>query len=319
MRRALQLFLGIVFLGGAAYVFVLTTGGSTEFTPRENTMLNGWLTLLSVLGSGFLSHVFGVTTTREATENKINTIALQSSEKILNLSTQLWRLEQFIEESLERASAEPTSAVTLAVLTNRLVSTSYMARILRASNNTLLSDWKGVVSADIKGSIEEQIRGVSDIIDGYAEIDAARAEDVDAVSDEELNEQLEAKLKEIRSRRQQLPAAVAPDLPAPRPAVSIRQFTTEAGPESQNGKLQIRILRSVSNATGSGKLEPRMSASPRVTVRLRSSPMPESEVHTSVGVGTTYDFNIHMKPAIPGGRLKPGVYEFDYAATVASS
>ena len=131
-RNRLVVLVGgfILLLGALGCLWLAVT--MDKPTPRETGLIGVLLAILSILGSWVISHVYSTTRSRESAQEKIDTIAQQSSEKILNLSTQLWRLEQYFKASLERAGDED-SETALATLRNRLDSASYMARMLRSS------------------------------------------------------------------------------------------------------------------------------------------------------------------------------------------
>src|SRR5438045_3866340 len=95
----------ILAIGGAGYCFYLSVT-AVQPTARETALLNLFIAGLTFGGSWVLSHYYAVYSVKEQNERMINTIALQSSEKILNLSGQIWRLEQFLDGSLGAADSE---------------------------------------------------------------------------------------------------------------------------------------------------------------------------------------------------------------------
>lgn len=305
-------FAGLMLLGGAGYSLYLTAT-LTEITARESALLSVLLFILSVLATWFFSHIYGLLVSRASLEEKIDTIAVQSSEKIMNLSTQLWRLEQFASSAVDDAHDEEDGARVALLLENRLFAISHLARSIRSSNNTFLSDWKGVVSPAVKQEIENQAKSQADIINAYAEIDEARA-GRSALTDElAITPRIEAALKRIEEQKAQLPAAVTPDRPATvAPAVAAVQHSENATDRKAEGTIDLHVLRPVYTVTGSGRFIPELAQVMGIWVELISSPDPSIEIAVRAGSGTTFDFNVHLKSMKYGVRLPPGLYQVRY-------
>lgn len=98
------------------------------------------------------------------------------------------------------------------------------------------------------------------------------------------------------------------------PAVSATQRPDQASASRQKGQLVVHLHRSVANATGSGRLVPRMNETPQVWASLRASPEGAPRLQVSGGSGTNFDFNVHFRPIPYGERLPLGDYVFDYTA-----
>jgi hypothetical protein len=102
------------------------------------------------------------------------------------------------------------------------------------------------------------------------------------------------------------------------PAVSVVQRPTSATQEKQEGEIAICVLRPVRNATGSGRLQPRMVAPPRVWATLLSAPEEAPRLYIGSNTGTTFDFNIHFQSTHHGDLLPPGEYLFRYTTECIS-
>ena len=298
MTRKARLFAlavgGAFLLAGAGYCLYVSAT-TTGLLPRETGLLSFILFLLSVLATWLLSHVYASLTNRELIEEKLNTIAVQSSEKILNLSVQIWRVEQFLATALEDVEAEIGGDEGAAkTLKDRVVGAGCLLRSLRSTNNTFLSDWKGIVSPGVKQEIESQVRAQADIINAYEEIDQARAEKLVA-ADDETKHRIDQVLRRIEEQKAQLPVAVAPDrFTSPFPAVATTQHPDTSTPEKADGYLELTVLRPVFTVTGSGKFIPNMGSKPVVYAELESSPPGSPGIQVRAGTGTNFDFNVHL-------------------------
>lgn len=99
------------------------------------------------------------------------------------------------------------------------------------------------------------------------------------------------------------------------PAVSVRQQVSSADVTSNSGTLRISIARPVKNFTGSGRFNPNMASSPNVIARLIECPIDAQDVRVAANTGTTFDFNIHVRPNERGKGLPEGEYLLEYEAS----
>lgn len=99
-----------------------------------------------------------------------------------------------------------------------------------------------------------------------------------------------------------------------RQAVSAEQFIVNASSTYQEGVLFMNIRRPVFVATGTGHLDPIMTAPPNVAVEMREHPPELEDYVISRGAGTTFDFHVHLRSAKRGKNLPAGVYKFLYKA-----
>ena len=314
IRRILLVLVVAAALTGAGYcVYQLVS--EPNLTQRESGLIGFLIAILTFGGSWLIAHVYAVTSSKETGEKMIDTIALQSSEKIVNLSTQLWRLERFFQETIADASMETDPERSVLVFGNRVHSGLHTIRGLRAENNTFLSDWKGVVSAGVREEIATQVGAMSDIIEGYQEIDEARTS-IDG-EDPQNEQRLERAYEMIDRGKKILPATLRGQVggSAPLPGVATGQTITAATERIQEGTLELRILRPLFSVTGSGKLKPPMATPPRIKVKLRQKPPGTGDIRISVGAGTTFDFNVHLKSKEFNVHLPTGSYVFHYVAT----
>lgn len=99
------------------------------------------------------------------------------------------------------------------------------------------------------------------------------------------------------------------------PAVELNQEVESSTDEENVGLLHIEVLRSVNNATGTGKFRPLMKTVPSLSASIESSPYEGNEgILVTYGTGTNSDFNVHLKRE-DGAQLKVGKYVVRYKAT----
>lgn len=115
-------------------------------------------------------------------------------------------------------------------------------------------------------------------------------------------------IREVNARRSSRRAEVAP-------AVRVLQETLYSTLDDNWGVLEIDLLRPVQNLTGSGHLDPHMSATPKLTVRLVHTPENCPAIQVSAGTGTNFDFNVHVRSIDKEHPLPTGLYLMEYEAT----
>lgn len=84
----------------------------------------------------------------------------------------------------------------------------------------------------------------------------------------------------------------------------------------QYGKIACVINKPTRNFTVSGRLDPEMIGSPKVTVKLIQQPNMDIEYYITANTGTNYDFNIHIRTRNNKDLLPIGNYVFEYRAEV---
>ncbi|MCG9885544.1 MAG: PIN domain-containing protein [Cyanobacteria bacterium] len=128
--------------------------------------------------------------------------------------------------------------------------------------------------------------------------------------DKSVDESVEDALKEIREV-QKLRLLRSTNL-----LIRISQEETVTDEEKRLGRLKATLVRPVPKFTCSGRLEPKMTGSPNMELRLLQCP-PETPAHTiSANTGTNFDFNIHIQSTQQGYNLPDGEYIFEYEAVL---
>ena len=99
-------------------------------------------------------------------------------------------------------------------------------------------------------------------------------------------------------------------------AVQAQQFVEIAEENEAKGRMKITLMRPVYTFTGTGKFSPQLAESPRLEVELVEYPADCPPCSLRAGVGTQFDFNVHLKSIEYGSHLPLGEYVFEYHATV---
>lgn len=194
-----------------------------------------------------------------------------------------------------------------------------MSVLLALSNQTFKNDWLGVVSPSMRTKIQQKYKETSEWISETDKKQKLEKKLEASSGNEALVNEISAQLRETESKIERLsdsiPTATAPIKKTP--AVSVKSQTfTESTPTKQSGELTIAVLRSVPIATGSGRLDPNMTAVPRVQVDLVSAPetLDRDKFKFSPGTGTTFDFNVSIKSQEYGLTVPVGDYVFKFSA-----
>lgn len=102
------------------------------------------------------------------------------------------------------------------------------------------------------------------------------------------------------------------------PAAEVNQIVHNAESEVNLGVLEIDLQRTVRNLTSSGGFDPEMDDVPMLAVSVISSPDGCPPLLVTAKTGTTFDFNVHLRPAEWGSTLPIGMYRIDYTAVCHS-
>jgi len=140
-------------------LFYLSTG---DLTIRETGLLSTLLTVLSIIATLIVAHIYSQSTYRKALEevkdtyqSNIKTYALNAAEKVNNLSNQLSSLSAYLQEDLDQTEFESVNE-TLRSREERIESSIQIINMLRSVNDTTLSDWKGVIGDELEEQREER-------------------------------------------------------------------------------------------------------------------------------------------------------------------
>lgn len=150
-------------------VWIIVISGLTDLSSRECLFLSVLLTGLAIaaswLGTGIASKSTSEqmknTLKTEYMEN-LRTYALKAAEKVQNLSAEMERLIDYVNES------PPSEKEGLSrTLIERFKTVSIMLETIKSVNDTALSDWRGIIGDELKK--QEQIK--TDIDEIFSKIE----------------------------------------------------------------------------------------------------------------------------------------------------
>jgi len=98
------------------------------------------------------------------------------------------------------------------------------------------------------------------------------------------------------------------------PAAEVNQIVKVAEPDANHGELVIDLQREVHNLTSTGRFDPEFDDAPVLAVSLISSPDGCPPLRVTAKTGTTFNFNIHLRPEAWGEALPVGIYRVEYSA-----
>lgn len=310
---------GLVCLCGTLYLIYIPVSG-TQMTAKEQALSSTLQFVVTTLLSLIFSYFFA----KSGVFEKNDPIAEASTEKIVNLSIQIDRLKEFLLSSIEAVESQAASAeVQLSGLKHRVESAAEMSVLLALSNQTFKNDWLGVVSPAMREKIQQKYKQTSEWISETDKKQKLEKKLEASSGNDALVSEISAQLRETENKIERLsgsiPTATAPIKKIPAVAVNSQTFS-EASATKQLGELSISVLRSVPIATGSGRLEPRMTSVPNIKVELKSAPVgfDKQQYKCSPGTGTNYDFNISIKSHEPGTPVPVGDYVFTFSAEVVA-
>lgn len=145
-------------------VILLITAISGDMTPKENLFLTILLTFLAIAASWLASHIYSQksfdqlrTTLKEEHRENLRTYALNATEKVQNLSSEMERLIEYLSQTLDIKPQDESFQVIL----ERVRASRLALRMLKSMNDTAVSDWRGVIGedlarqADVESSLDE--------------------------------------------------------------------------------------------------------------------------------------------------------------------
>jgi predicted Zn finger-like uncharacterized protein len=156
----MQLLIFASLAAGLSWCIYLISAG--DLSNRESALLGILVTVLSVLASWVITHMYSasqhenaIRDVKEEHRNNLQTYALKAAEKVNNLSNELNKLSIYLEEELnytEYRSAEEE----LVAKEERIESAIHLIRTLKSVNDTALSDWEGVIGDELDQRREEK-------------------------------------------------------------------------------------------------------------------------------------------------------------------
>lgn len=148
------LLLGVVV--GIGVCFWRIVSGNT--TDNEALLLSLILTIISILGSWIVSSFYSEYTFSKS----LRTFALKASEKVNNLSNELYRLSVYLQQELETNDYKSIEESLLA-RDIRIESAIHIINTLKSVNDGSLSDWQGVIGDELNAQKEKRKEKEEDI------------------------------------------------------------------------------------------------------------------------------------------------------------
>jgi len=208
MPNFIKYIIAFALISGIGLSIYFISAG--DLGPRESALLSTILTILSVLATWVITHIYtqsqhkkNIEEVQKAHLDNLRTYALKAAEKVNNLSTQLNRLAAYLEESFEY---DETTDIhdTLLVNQQRIESAIHTINILKSVNDTALSDWEGVIGDELSKQREKQAekeQELAELIDKLEDITASQIDTQIYAQDstETLSREMESMRRDIRS------------------------------------------------------------------------------------------------------------------------
>ncbi|MDR9876575.1 hypothetical protein RJC98_15395 [Pseudomonas allii] len=316
LKDVVYVIFGLACMVGTFYLIYLPSSG-LQMTPKEQSLSAALQFVITTLSSLIFSYFFA----KSGVFEKNDPIAEASAEKIVNLSISIDRLKEFLLSSIDSVESKNDSAeVQLNGLKNRIESAAEMAVLLALSNQTFKTDWLGVVSSSMRDKIEQKYLATTEWINATDKRQKLEKKLEASGGNSALAAEIVAQLRttdlKIESLADTIPSVTVPLKKSPATAVNNQTYSVQ-DEFKQAGQITVSVFRGVTLATGSGKLSPKMVASPHVEVKLESSPeeFDAGKFKIYPGTGTNYDFNVTIKSIVPGQLVPVGDYVFSFEAT----
>lgn len=165
-------------------------------SPSESVMLSALLTVFSILGSWIVSKHYS-----EHDFNKsLRLFALKAAEKVTNLSKELDRLSAVLQEELKDEDYDSPQEALLAK-TLRMEGAIHIIGTLKSVNDGSLSDWQGVIGAEITAKLEDQEQReetLRELLDRFESLQSKQPEIRETTQEDEETTKLRAEVESIR-------------------------------------------------------------------------------------------------------------------------
>jgi hypothetical protein len=254
---------------------------------------------------------------RESNE-KIDTIAERSFEKISMLTLQIERAKNFLNDTIKLAQSDAEREAVgygMAAYKHRINGCIATLDQISTSNDTFRADWLGVVSPEMKKTLSQKMDALQSLPGVVSEL--AKQERWGDDRPSEIERKIETVERSVPGAGKLLDEIRAKSDKAVSKVAVITQRPDEGNSELvQSGRVVISVRRRSLHATASARFEPVMSAVPEIEVSVVSLPEGASE-DALVFPGRAEQnqrFNIHLGSADHVTPLPLGDYEFAYQA-----
>lgn len=287
----------ISFFGVLGFVFVFYQVSQTsELSSLENNLLNILLAISAMTLSWTMSEYYSRKSNKKDNVALIDGIGERASEKLLNQSRILWKIERYIENETSNIPNKEN------VFLNSVIE---MIKLVRSSNNTYLSDWHGLTSKSVTEKILLQTKAQSELF-----------EDMELIV-KEGEESIDPNLKErILKNYNKLPSYLTPatNYSLITKTISIESIEYSANDkETSKGFLSVLLHKDVYHFAAGGKIDPPMDKVPnKLYATLISKPSGIQKYLINCSTGTIFDFQIHIKSPEANIKLPKGKYKFQF-------
>jgi DNA-directed RNA polymerase subunit RPC12/RpoP len=236
----------------AGIVLCLRMASTKQLTNSESLLVGVFVSLLSILASWLISHVYAELSVQAAREDalaNLRTYALKAAEKVTNLSNELGKLAGYLQAELDdNTYACPES--DLQGKNERIQSAIHVLHTLKSVNDGSLSDWGGVIGDELKTQRELEEEREEELAELAGRVDHLSA----AIDGKDAREDIERLRREFRSIAINIGGRALLPAPRPRPRkeeVSIRCPACE-GTVTYKQRAKTRSFKVVECATCKG-------------------------------------------------------------------
>jgi DNA-directed RNA polymerase subunit RPC12/RpoP len=189
--------------------------GGTELTARESALLSVILTILSILATWTVSHLYSesqhtraIKEVKEMHQANLKTYARKAAEKVNNLSNQLGLLSAYLEKELATTDYDNVQE-ELNAKEERIESAVHIINALKSVNDTALSDWEGVIGDELDKQREEKAEREEELEELLANYETMLSSlQTDVKQRGEHTHVLETEINRLRSQLQYLSARI---------------------------------------------------------------------------------------------------------------
>jgi len=165
MKTFTQFIIFILMIGILGCLVYISTA---KIDNQAAALVSIILTLLSIIASYITSQNFAEKGHKQALEEikaqhveNLKTYAINAAEKVDNLSKELRRLANFLEDELEEEHDDVLQGFRSR--TERIESAIHIIEALKSVNDTSLSDWRGVIPEELEEKDEELSRREAEV------------------------------------------------------------------------------------------------------------------------------------------------------------
>jgi DNA-directed RNA polymerase subunit RPC12/RpoP len=191
------IIIAAIIIFGSGVGLCIWLAANKPMSNNETVFLGVFVSLLSILASWLVSHIYAelsVRAARDDARNNLRTYALKAAEKVTNLSNELSKLAGYLQDELDDTSYGNPEA-DLQGKNERIYSAIHLLQSLKSVNDGSLSDWEGVIGDELNNQRElerEREEELAEMSERVAELSAA-------MDGYDATDQIEQLRREIRN------------------------------------------------------------------------------------------------------------------------